>query len=253
MCNKKLSSLNIHERYGVNISRVMRAGIEFIPDRNTRLQFGDSITVIGDEAHIKAAVAAFGNSKRDLQIPHIAELFLGITLGILIGAIPIPIPGVPVPVKLGLAGGPLVVAILISRYGGRFSVTHYVSQSANLMVRELGLALFLASVGLSVGPAFFSALKDGDGLYWMGLGIVITCVPLLIAGVTARLWGKLTFPEICGLLTGSHTGAPVLPFACEISQSDEAALKYAAVYPLTTFMRIMVGQVLIVLLFRTAA
>ena len=253
VCNKKLSSLNIHERYGVNISRVMRAGIEFIPDRNTRLQFGDSITIIGDAAHIKTAVAAFGNSKRDLQIPHIAELFLGITLGIILGAIPIPIPGVPVPVKLGLAGGPLVVAILISRYGGRFSVTHYVSQSANLMVRELGLALFLASVGLSVGPAFFAALKDGDGLYWMTLGIVITLVPLLIAGFTARLWGKLTFPEICGLLTGSHTGAPVLPFACEISQSDEAALKYAAVYPLTTFMRIMVGQVLIVLLFRAAA
>ena len=249
VCNKKLSSLNIHERYGVNISRVRRAGIEFVPDRNTRLQFGDSITLIGDDTHLKHAVAAFGNSKRDLQIPHIAELFLGITLGIVLGAIPIPIPGVPVPVKLGLAGGPLVVAILISRYGGRFSVTHYVSQSANLMVRELGLALFLASVGLSVGPAFFAALKDGDGLYWMVLGIAITTVPLVVTAITARLWGKLTFPEICGLLTGSHTGAPVLPFATEISQSDQTALKYAAVYPLTTFMRIMVGQVLIVLFY----
>ena len=249
VCNKKLSSLNIHERYGVNISRVRRAGIEFVPDRNTRLQFGDSITLIGDGSHLRHAVSAFGNSKRDLQIPHIAELFLGITLGIVLGAIPIPIPGVPVPVKLGLAGGPLVVAILISRYGGRFSVTHYVSQSANLMVRELGLALFLASVGLSVGPAFFAALKDGDGLYWMALGIAITTVPLVITAITARLWGKLTFPEICGLLTGSHTGAPVLPFATEISQSDQTALKYAAVYPLTTFMRIMVGQVLIVLFY----
>ena len=249
VCNKKLSSLNIHERYGVNISRVRRAGIEFVPDRNTRLQFGDSITLIGDDSHLRHAVSAFGNSKRDLQIPHIAELFLGITLGIVLGAIPIPIPGVPVPVKLGLAGGPLIVAILISRYGGRFSVTHYVSQSANLMVRELGLALFLASVGLSVGPAFFAALKDGDGLYWMVLGIVITTVPLLITAIVARLWGKLTFPEICGLLTGSHTGAPVLPFATEISQSDQTALKYAAVYPLTTFMRIMVGQVLIVLFY----
>ena len=249
VCNKKLSSLNIHERYGVNISRVRRAGIEFVPDRNTRLQFGDSITLIGDDSHLRHAVSAFGNSKRDLQIPHIAELFLGITLGIILGAIPIPIPGVPVPVKLGLAGGPLIIAILISRYGGRFSVTHYVSQSANLMVRELGLALFLASVGLSVGPAFFAALKDGDGLYWMALGIAITTVPLVITAITARLWGKLTFPEICGLLTGSHTGAPVLPFATEISQSDQTALKYAAVYPLTTFMRIMVGQVLIVLFY----
>ena len=250
VCNKKLSSLNIHERYGVNISRVRRAGIEFVPDRNTRLQFGDSITLIGDDSHLRHAVSAFGNSKRDLQIPHIAELFLGITLGIVLGAIPIPIPGVPVPVKLGLAGGPLIVAILISRYGGRFSVTHYVSQSANLMVRELGLALFLASVGLSVGPAFFAALKDGDGLYWMALGIIITTVPLIITAIVARLWGKLTFPEICGLLTGSHTGAPVLPFATEISQSDQTALKYTAVYPLTTFLRIMVGQVLIVLLYQ---
>ena len=250
VCNKKLSSLNIHERYGVNISRVRRAGIEFVPDRNTRLQFGDSITLIGDGSHLRHAVSAFGNSKRDLQIPHIAELFLGITLGIILGAIPIPIPGVPVPVKLGLAGGPLIVAILISRYGGRFSVTHYVSQSANLMVRELGLALFLASVGLSVGPAFFAALKDGDGLYWMALGIIITTVPLIITAIVARLWGKLTFPEICGLLTGSHTGAPVLPFATEISQSDQTALKYTAVYPLTTFLRIMVGQVLIVLLYQ---
>ena len=250
VCNKKLSSLNIHERFGVNITRVRRAGIEFVADRNTRLQFGDSITLIGDDAHLKHAVAAFGNSKRDLQIPHIAELFLGITLGIILGAIPIPIPGVPVPVKLGLAGGPLIIAILISRYGGRFSVTHYVSQSANLMVRELGLALFLASVGLSVGPAFFAALKDGDGLYWMALGIIITTVPLIITAIVARLWGKLTFPEICGLLTGSHTGAPVLPFATEISQSDQTALKYTAVYPLTTFLRIMVGQVLIVLLYQ---
>ena len=250
VCNKKLSSLNIHERFGVNITRVRRAGIEFVADRNTRLQFGDSVTLIGDDAHLKHAVAAFGNSKRDLQIPHIAELFLGITLGIILGAIPIPIPGVPVPVKLGLAGGPLIVAILISRYGGRFSVTHYVSQSANLMVRELGLALFLASVGLSVGPAFFAALKDGDGLYWMALGIIITTVPLIITAIVARLWGKLTFPEICGLLTGSHTGAPVLPFATEISQSDQTALKYTAVYPLTTFLRIMVGQVLIVLLYQ---
>ena len=246
VCNKKLSSLNIHERFGVNITRVRRAGIEFVADRNTRLQFGDSVTLIGDDAHLKHAVAAFGNSKRDLQIPHIAELFLGIILG----AIPIPIPGVPVPVKLGLAGGPLIVAILISRYGGRFSVTHYVSQSANLMVRELGLALFLASVGLSVGPAFFAALKDGDGLYWMALGIIITTVPLIITAIVARLWGKLTCPEICGLLTGSHTGAPVLPFATEISQSDQTALKYTAVYPLTTFLRIMVGQVLIVLLYQ---
>lgn len=253
VCGKKLSWLNVHDRYGVNISRVFRSGIEFVPDADTRLQFGDTITVIGDASHMKSAIAAFGNSKKRLRTPHLAELFLGIAVGILIGAIPISIPGVPMPVKLGLAGGPLIVAILISRYGGRFSVTHYVSQSANLMVRELGLALFLASVGLSVGPAFFHALADGEGLKWMGIGIAITTIPLTVTGIVARIWGKLTYPEICGLLTGSHTGAPVLPFACEVSQSDQAALKYAAVYPLTTFLRIMIGQVLIVLFFQGTA
>lgn len=247
VCNKKLSSLNIHARYGVNITRVRRTGMEFIPDHNTRLQFGDSITIVGDDAHIKACVPFFGNSKKELEIPHLAELFLGIMLGVLLGSIPIALPGIPVPVKLGLAGGPLIVAILISRYGGRLSVTHYVSQSANLMVRELGLALFLASVGLDVGPAFFAALLDGDGLYWMALGIVITTVPLVITGIIARIYGKLTYPEICGMLTGSHTGAPVLPFATEISQSEQTAIKYAAVYPLATFLRIMAGQTLIVL------
>ena len=152
----------------------------------------------------------------------------------------------PEPLKLGLAGGPLIVAILISRYGGRFSVTHYVSQSANLMVRELGLALFLASVGLSVGPAFFDAILHGDGLNWMLIGIVITFVPLLLTGIIARWWGKLTYPEICGVITGAHTCSPLLPFSAEVSQSEQTALKYVTVYPLATFLRIMVGQLLII-------
>ena len=246
VCGKKLSSLHVRERYGVNITRVRRAGLEFVPDRNTRLQFGDSITIIGDSAHMKRAIAAFGNSKKQLEAPHLAELFFGIALGILLGSIPISVPGMPEPLKLGLAGGPLIVAILISRYGGRFSVTHYVSQSANLMVRELGLALFLASVGLSVGPAFFDAILHGDGLNWMLIGIVITFVPLLLTGIIARWWGKLTYPEICGVITGAHTCSPLLPFSAEVSQSEQTALKYVTVYPLATFLRIMVGQLLII-------
>ncbi|MDO4776361.1 MAG: putative transporter [Cardiobacteriaceae bacterium] len=246
VCGKKLSSLHVRERFGVNITRVRRAGLEFVPDRNTRLQFGDSITIIGDSAHMKRAIAAFGNSKKQLEAPHLAELFFGIALGILLGSIPISVPGIPEPLKLGLAGGPLIVAILISRYGGRFSVTHYVSQSANLMVRELGLALFLASVGLSVGPAFFDAILHGDGLNWMLTGIVITFVPLLLTGIVARWWGRLTYPEICGVLTGAHTCAPLLPFSGDVSQSEQTALKYVTVYPLATFLRIMVGQTLII-------
>ncbi|MDO5091536.1 MAG: putative transporter [Cardiobacteriaceae bacterium] len=247
VCGKKLSSLHVRERYGVNITRVRRAGLEFVPDRNTRLQFGDSITIIGDAAHLKRATAAFGNSKKQLETPHLAELFFGIALGILLGSIPISLPGIPEPLKLGLAGGPLIVAILISRYGGRFSVTHYVSQSANLMVRELGLALFLASVGLSVGPAFFDAILHGDGVKWMLAGIVITFVPLMATGILARHWGKLTYPEICGVLTGAHTCAPLLPFSAEVSQSEQTALKYVTVYPLATFLRIMIGQTLIII------
>lgn len=248
VCGKKLSALSVRERYGVNISRVRRAGLEFVPNRDTRLQFGDSLTIIGDAAHIKRAISAFGNSKKQLEAPHLAELFFGIALGILLGSIPIAIPGIPEPLKLGLAGGPLIVAILISRYGGRFSVTHYVSQSANLMVREMGLALFLASVGLSVGPAFFDAIVNGDGVHWMLIGIVITFVPVMMTGIAARWLGKLTYPEICGVLTGAHTCSPLLPFSAEVSQSEQTALKYVTVYPLATFLRIMAGQTLIILL-----
>ena len=151
---KTLGELDVRRRFGVTITRVFRAGVEFVPSAHTKLQFGDTITVIGDETHIQLVSKEFGNSKRRLQTPHIAELFMGITLGVLLGSIPFSIPGIPGAVRLGLAGGPLIVAILISRYGGKFSVTHYVSQSANLMVREIGIVLFLASVGLDAKAKF---------------------------------------------------------------------------------------------------
>ena len=243
---KTLAELDVRRRFGVTISRVFRAGVEFVPSANTKLQFGDTITVIGDETHIQLVSKEFGNSKRRLQTPHIAELFMGITLGVLLGSIPFSIPGIPGAVRLGLAGGPLIVAILISRYGGKFSVTHYVSQSANLMVREIGIVLFLASVGLDARAQFVQTLLHGDGLYWMGLGALITLIPLLVTSIVARIKAKLDYLEICGLLSGASTDPPALAFANDMSNSEIPALTYASVYPLTTFLRIMVAQLLIV-------
>ena len=243
---KTLGELDVRRRFGVTITRVFRAGVEFVPSAHTKLQFGDTITVIGDETHIQLVSKEFGNSKRRLQTPHIAELFMGITLGVLLGSIPFSIPGIPGAVRLGLAGGPLIVAILISRYGGKFSVTHYVSQSANLMVREIGIVLFLASVGLDAKAKFIETLLHGDGLYWMGLGVLITLIPLLVTSLIARIKGKLDYLEICGLLSGASTDPPALAFANDMSNSEIPALTYASVYPLTTFLRIMVAQLLIV-------
>ncbi|MDO4783207.1 MAG: putative transporter [Capnocytophaga felis] len=244
--SKKLGEINVREKYGVTISRVYRAGIEFVPTKDTKLQFGDTITVVGDEEHIKLIEKVFGNSKKRLQHPHIAELFFGIVLGVILGSIPLYIPGMSSPVKLGLAGGPLIVAILISRYGGRFSVTHYVSHSANLMVREIGIVLFLASVGLGAGQNFIKTLSEGDGLFWMLMGVAITLIPLIVVSLLARFYFKLNFLEICGLLSGSQTDPPALAFAHDVTGSDAPAVTYAAVYPLTTFMRIMIAQLLIV-------
>ena len=243
---KTLGELDVRRRFGVTITRVFRAGVEFVPSAHTKLQFGDTITVTGDETHIQLVSKEFGNSKRRLQTPHIAELFMGITLGVLLGSIPFSIPGIPGAVRLGLAGGPLIVAILISRYGGKFSVTHYVSQSANLMVREIGIVLFLASVGLDAKAKFIETLLHGDGLYWMGLGVLITLIPLLVTSLIARIKGKLDYLEICGLLSGASTDPPALAFANDMSNSEIPALTYASVYPLTTFLRIMVAQLLIV-------
>ncbi|MDR1877413.1 MAG: putative transporter [Flavobacteriaceae bacterium] len=247
--SRKIGELGVNDKYGVTISRVIRAGVEFIPDGNTKLQFGDTIVVIGDDAHIMALAKDFGNSKKQLGIPHIAELFLGILIGVLVGSIPFHFPGIPVPVKLGLAGGPLIVAILISRYGGRISVTHYVSSSANLMIREIGIVLFLASVGLGAGNSFWKALTQGDGLYWMMYGTFITLIPLIIGSLVARFFYKLNFLEICGLLAGASTDPPALAFANQSAGSDAPSVVYATVYPLTTFLRIMGAQLILLLFF----
>jgi putative transport protein len=206
---------------------------------------GDRLTVVGDEKSVLKVAGQLGNSLKRLKEPNIIPLFTGILLGVIIGSIPINIPGITHPLRLGLAGGPLIVAILVSKYGYRLSLISYTTTSANLMLREMGITLFLASVGLASGEKFIPALTSGDGFVWMGYGAIITLLPLLIIGILTRIILKKNFLEICGLLSGSMTDPPALAFANNIAQSEAPAIAYATVYPLTMFLRIFVAQILI--------
>ncbi len=246
-CSHSLAVLNTIDEYGVTITRILRAGIEFIPDGSTRLQFGDIVTAIGEEENVQRLIKNFGNSEKKLLEPHVAGLFLGIALGVVAGSIPLAFPGISVPVKLGLAGGPLIVAILISRYASLFPLTSYVTQSANYMVREIGIVLFLASVGLKAGPDFVSTLTSAQGPVYLLLGASITLIPLIVTALVSRLVYKLNYLEICGLMAGASTDPPALSFATQIAGSDTPAIAYAGVYPLTMFLRILLPQLLLLL------
>jgi putative transport protein len=242
-----LSFLDPLKNYGVMITRISRAGIEFIAGGDSRLQFGDIVTAIGEEEHVNELVKDFGNSEKKLMEPHVAGLFLGITVGVIFGSIPFAIPGLSVPVKLGLAGGPLIIAILISRFAGFIPLTSYVTQSANYMVREIGIVLFLASVGLKAGPDFVHTLTSAQGPLYLLLGISITLIPLIITALVSRLVYKLNYLEICGLLAGASTDPPALSFSTQMAGSDAPAIAYAGVYPLTMFLRILLPQLLLLL------
>ncbi len=247
VCHKALSGLDVIHQYGVTITRVLRSGIEFIPYGHTHLQFGDVVTVIGDEQHINTVATLFGNSEKRLKEPNVAGLFIGIALGVVLGIIPWSFPGISVPVKLGLAGGPLIVAIIISRYGSVVPINSYVTQSANYMVREIGIVLFLSSVGLKAGPTFVSTIMSMQGLILVLLAACITIVPLLITMIIGRLWYKMNMLEIFGLLAGASTDPPALSFAIQSTGTDAPAVAYAGVYPLAMFLRIMAAQLLILL------
>jgi putative transport protein len=242
-----LAYLSPIENYGVTITRVARAGIEFIPSGNTRLQFGDIVTAIGEESDLDEMTKDFGNSEKKLLEPHVAGLFLGIAVGVIFGSIPFMFPGLSVPVKLGLAGGPLIVAIFISRFAGFIPLTSYVTQSANYMVREIGIVLFLASVGLKAGPDFIQTITSSKGPLYLLLGISITIIPLVITALVSRLIYKLNYLEICGLLAGASTDPPALSFSTQMTGSDAPAVAYAGVYPLTMFLRILLPQLLLLL------
>lgn len=242
---KSLGSLRYRTKYNINITRVYRSGIELLAVPDLKLQMGDKLTIVGDEKSIEKVATRLGNSIKRLNEPNIIPIFLGILLGVILGSIPLLIPGIPNPVKLGLAGGPLIVAILLSKYGYKFSLVSYTTPSANLMLREIGIVLFLASVGITSGQKFIPTLLSGDGFIWMGYGAIITLVPILIVGSISRHILKRNYFEICGLLSGSMTDPPALAYANSIAQNEAPAIAYATVYPLVMFMRILVAQLMI--------
>jgi len=242
---KNLSSLKLRSRFDINITRITRAGIELVAHPDIVLQFGDKLTVVGDEKHIENVAHLLGNSLKRLDEPGLFPIFTGILFGIILGSVPLAIPGIPTPVKLGMAGGPLIVAILLSRYGYKLSLNSYTTPSANKMLRETGIVMFLAGVGLKSGESFISTLLHGDGLLWIGYGAIITAVPIIIIGLITKFLLKRNFFELCGLLAGSMTDPPALAFANTIAQSDAPAVAYATVYPLVMFLRIIIAQLLI--------
>jgi len=244
---KSLRQLALHTKYGVVVSRVQRADLEMSATADLRLQFGDTLQVVGDKDGLDQASKIVGNSPKDLGHTNFLPVFAGIAMGVAVGLIPFALPGLPVPVRLGLAGGPLVVAIILSRIGRIGSVVWYMPPGANLALREMGIVLFLACVGLKSGSKFMDTLLSQDGVLWLAAGFVITLVPILVVGIIARLWMKLNYVVITGLVAGSMTDPPALAFANALTKSDAPSISYASVYPLTMLLRILCAQVLILL------
>lgn len=244
---KSIAELRLADRFGVMVTRLARAEIE-IPPARTRLQFGDTAVVVGEEQSIHAAAAVLGNEVKKLNHTQIIPIFVGIVLGVILGSWPINIPGLTVPVKLGLAGGPLIVAIVLSRLGHIGPLVWHMPIGANLALREIGIVLFLACVGLRSGERFLSTLLEGDGLYWMLMGALITFVPIMVVGVVGRAMYKLNYLTLCGLLAGSMTDPPALAFAGTVTNSDAPSVSYATVYPLTMLLRVLCAQALVLLM-----
>ena len=243
---RKIGSIRLHEGYKVNITRVNRAGVELLASPNLSLQVGDRLTVVGREEDVDRLGKRMGDSYKRLEHPNLFTMFIGIFLGIIVGSIPFMLPGMSVPMKLGLAGGPLVVAILIGRYGHKAKLVTYTSTAASLMLRELGLCLFLASVGLAAGGKFVSTILSANGAMWVLYGFLITIIPLLIAIVVARGKFNLNYCTIMGLVAGATTDPPALGYANNTAGNDAPAVAYATVYPLTMFMRVLIAELIII-------
>ena len=241
----KLGSLHMRTAYGLNVTRINRAGVDLLASPNIRLQMGDRITVVGKLDDINSVAAKLGNSMKRLNEPNLITMFIGIFLGILVGSIPLQFPGMSVPMKLGLAGGPLVVAILLSAYGTKIHLVTYTNSSANLLLREIGICLFLASVGIAAGKDFAATVFNYQGALWVGYGFLITFIPLLVVGILARGKYKMNYLHIIGMMSGNYTDPPALAYANKVANNDAPAVAYSTVYPLTMFMRVIVAQVLI--------
>lgn len=242
---KKLGSMHFRSMYGVNVTRVNRSGMDLFADPNLILQVGDRVMVVGQQDAVERVAGVLGNQLKRLDTPNIVTIFVGIFLGIVLGSLPIAFPGMPTPVKLGLAGGPLVVAILIGRFGHKLKLVTYTTMSANLMLREIGIVLFLASVGIEAGEHFVQTVVHGDGLLYVGYGFLITVIPLLIIGIVARLYYKVNYFTLMGLIAGSTTDPPALAYANQVSGNDAPSVGYSTVYPLSMFLRIIAGQMIL--------
>ena len=245
---RKLGSMHFRSMYGVNVTRINRSGTDLFADPNLVLQVGDRVMVVGQQDAIERVASVLGNQLKRLDTPNIVTIFVGIFLGILLGSLPFAFPGMPTPVKLGLAGGPLVVAILIGRFGHKLKLVTYTTMSANLMLREIGIVLFLASVGIEAGEHFVQTVVEGDGLLYVGCGFLITIIPLLIMGLIARWKYKLNYFTLMGLIAGSTTDPPALAYANQSCNYDAPSVGYSTVYPLSMFLRILTAQLLILLL-----
>ena len=242
---KTLGQLHLRGGFGINITRVNRSGLDLVAHPGLQLQIGDRVTVVGTETDVAGVEKVLGNSLRRLREPNLVPLFLGIALGIILGSIPFAFPGIPQPVKLGLAGGPLIVAILISRFGPHYKLVTYTTMSANLMLREIGIALFLACVGLDAGEGFVETVVNQGGFSWIGYGFIITFLPLMIIGIIARWVYKVNYFTLMGLIAGSMTDPPALAYSNATSGNDMPSVGYATVYPLTMFLRVLTAQALV--------
>ena len=243
--HKRLGDIDEIHQHDFTLTRLNRAGIEMVPHGNLYLQLGDTLKVVGTEEGVELVALALGNSLKRLEVPDLAPIFMGIVLGVIVGSIPLHFPNMPVAVKIGMAGGPLVVALLLSRFGGVIYLNTYTTNSANLMMRELGITLFLASVGLHSGGNLAAAFVNGDGWLWIAMGAVITMLPLLIVGTIAHKFFRKTYFEICGLLSGASTDPPALAFALKMAGNDIPSATYATVYPLVMILRIVAAELLI--------
>ena len=245
---KMLSQLKIRNNFGASITRVNRSGVDLVAAPQLQLQMGDRVTIVGSELAVRYAGKGIGNSMKRLDHPNLIPIFLGIALGCILGSTPFVFPGIPQPVKLGLAGGPLIVSILISRFGPQYKMITYTTMSANLMLREIGISLFLACVGLGAGKGFVETVIYDGGYVWVGYGVIITIVPLLIAGLVGRYVFKLNYYTLIGVLGGSTTNPPALAYSNDLTSCDAPAVGYATVYPLTMFLRVLTAQILILAL-----
>ena len=242
---KRLGQLKLRKLYGINITRINRAGVDLVAKPGLTLQVGDRVNVVGTETAVSNVEKVLGNSMKRLNEPNLITIFVGIALGIVLGSIPISFPGIPQPVKLGLAGGPLVVAILISRFGYHYKLITYTTQSANLMLREIGITLFLACVGISAGDGFVDTIVNNGGFAWIGYGFIITFVPLMIIGCIGRYFCKVNYFTLMGLIAGSTSDPPALAYSNATAGNDAPSVGYATVYPLTMFLRVLTAQLLI--------